>query len=107
MSKNQGQAPAGLSLVPATTLGRGGLGPIEWRSYLLQPGLSLASPEAKLNVLLFAPAVFFGVLASRGLMATLMAAMVFSVLVELAQSLTGLGVCQTSDVVRNFSGAMV
>lgn len=100
-------AGTSLSVVPATTLARGTTGSLGWGQCALQPGLSFVSPEAKLNLLLFVPAVFFSVLATRRLVPVLLGASALSVLVEVVQSLTGLGVCQTSDVVRNVAGAIV
>lgn len=65
-----GLAGTSFALVPATTLARGDA-MIAWgRSCLIQPGLSLGTPEALLTV-------------------------------------TALGTCQTSDVVRNVAGATI
>lgn len=98
---------ASLALVPATTLARGDV-LIEWgRSCGTQPGLSLASPEAVLNALLFAPAGFFGVLALRRATPIILSALVCSAAVEAIQLVTALGTCQTADVVRNVTGALV
>ena len=74
------------------------------RGCLLQPGLSLHSPEEQLNFLLFAPACFFGVLALRRYVPVLALAVLVSGLVETVQSVTGVGTCQTSDIVRNVGG---
>ena len=102
-----GLAGASLALVPATTLARGDA-LIAWRrSCLIQPGLSLGTPEALLNALLFAPAAFFAVLALRREAPVVLAVLASSAVVEAVQSVTALGTCQTSDVVRNVAGAMV
>ena len=102
-----GMCGASLALVPATTLARGDA-LIEWgRSCGTQPGLSLDSSEAVLNALLFAPAVFFGVLALRRATPIVVSALVFSAAIEAIQLVTALGTCQTADVVRNVAGAVV
>ena len=96
----------GIGLVLGVTLGRspGGL-LVRWgRGCLVQPGLSLRSGEEVLNFLLFAPACFFAVLALRRYLPVLALALLGSGLIEAVQSLTGVGTCQTSDVVRNVSG---
>lgn len=97
----------GAALVVGATLGRGGVAMSWRRDCLLQPGLSLTGAEAKLNVALFVPAVFFGVLAWRRVVVTLVVAVGASVLIEQVQRVTSLGVCQTSDVVQNVAGALV
>ena len=102
-----GLAGASLALVPATTLARGDA-LIAWgRSCLIQPGLSLGTSEALLNVLLFAPAAFFAMLAVRRAAPVVLAALASSAAVEAVQSVTALGTCQTSDVVRNVAGATI
>ena len=101
-----GLAGVGLALVPATTLARGEAA-LAWRSCIVQPGLSSGSPEAVLNALLFVPAAFFAVLALRRAAPVVLAALVCSAGVELIQTVTSLGACQTADVVRNVSGAVV
>lgn len=96
----------GTALILAVTLGRyeNGIG-VGWQGgCLLQPGLSLRSPEEQLNFLLFAPACFFGVLALRRYAPVLALAVLVSGLVETVQSVTGVGTCQTSDIVRNVGG---
>ena len=101
-----GVAGASLALVPATTLARGDA-MIAWgRSCLIQPGLSLETPESLLNALLFAPAAFFAMLAVRRATPVVLAALVSSAAVEAVQSVTALGTCQTADVVRNVAGAI-
>lgn len=101
-----GVAGAGLALVPATTLARGDA-LIGWgRWCVIEPGLSLATPEAMLNALLFAPAAFFAVLAVRRTAPVVLSVLACSVAVEAVQSVTALGTCQTADVVRNVTGAM-
>lgn len=98
---------ASLAFVPATTLARGDV-LIEWgRSCGTEPGLSLASPEAVLNALLFAPAAFFGVLAVGRALPIVVSALGCSVAIEAIQLVTALGTCQTADVVRNVTGAVV
>jgi hypothetical protein len=98
---------ASLALVPATTLVRGDV-LIGWgRTCGMQPALSLASPEGVLNLLLLAPAAFFGVLALRRAAPVLVAALACSVAIEVIQLVTALGTCQTADVVRNVAGAVV
>lgn len=102
-----GLAAASFALVPATTLARGDA-QITWgHSCLIQPGLSLNTPEAKLNALLFAPAAFFAMLAIRRAAPVVLGALASSAGVEVLQSVTALGTCQSSDVVRNVAGAMV
>ncbi|MEZ5094972.1 MAG: VanZ family protein [Nocardioides sp.] len=102
-----GLAGASFALVPATTLARRDA-VLGWgRSCLVQPGLSLATPEERLNALLFVPAAFFAMLAIRRAAAIVLAALVSAVFIEAAQLVTGLGTCQTSDVVRNVAGATV
>jgi glycopeptide antibiotics resistance protein len=98
---------ASLALVPATTLARGDAVLAWGRSCGIEPGWSLASPEAMLNAVLFAPAVFFGVLAVRRAVPILVSALLCSVAVEAIQLVTALGTCQTGDVVRNVMGAAV
>ncbi len=102
-----GLSGAGCALVPATTLARGDALLAWGRSCLIQPGLSLGTPEAKLNALLFAPAAFFAMLAVRRAAPVVLAALAGSAAVEAVQSVTALGTCQTSDVVRNVAGATV
>jgi hypothetical protein len=102
-----GVAGASLALVPATTLARGDT-LIAWgRSCVMQPGLSLGTPEAALNALLFAPAAFFAVLAVRRAVGVVLSVLACSAAVEVIQSVTALGTCQTADVVRNVAGATV
>lgn len=103
-----GLAGLGTALVLATTLGRYAYGvsvDLGGMYCLVQPGLSMDTPEAKLNGLLFAPACFFAVLALRRVLVVFASAAALSVLVEATQSATRLGTCQTSDVVRNLIGA--
>nr|WP_246298974.1 VanZ family protein [Nocardioides panaciterrulae] len=96
----------GTALVVATTLGRyDSHSSWSWQVHcLVQPGLGTGSAEARLNLLLFAPACFFGVLALRRYLPVLGAAVLLSATVEVVQSMTGMGICQTSDVVRNVAG---
>lgn len=101
-----GLAGAGLALVPATTLARGDALISLGRSCLIQPGLSLGTPEALLNAFLFAPAAFFAMLALRRAAPVATAALACSATVEAVQSVTALGTCQTSDIVRNVAGAL-
>lgn len=102
-----GLGGASLALVPATTLVRGDV-LIDWgRSCGMQPALSLASPEAVLNALLLAPAAFFGVLALGRATPILAAALACSAAIEVVQLVTALGTCQTGDVLRNVTGAVV
>lgn len=102
-----GLAGASYALVPATTLARGDA-LIAWgRSCVIQPGLSLGTPEALLNAFLFAPAAFFAVLAVRRAAPVVLVVLASSAAVEAVQSVTALGTCQTADVVRNVAGAMV
>ncbi|MEX0427101.1 VanZ family protein [Nocardioides sp. DS6] len=99
-------AGAGTALVLATTLARSG-GPLELgRGCLLSPGLSLASPEARLNVLLFVPLALFATLASGRWWAVVLACVALSAGIEAVQSVAGTGVCQSSDVLRNGLGAL-
>lgn len=102
-----GLAGASLALVPATTLARSDA-LIAWgRSCVIQPSLSVGTPEALLNALLFAPAAFFAVLAVRRTAPVVLAVLASSAAIEAVQSVTGLGTCQTADVVRNVAGAML
>lgn len=103
-----GVAGLGAALVVAATLGRYEDGAVlhGWDLHCLaKPGLSLDTPEAKLNLLLFGPACFFAVLALRRLVIVLVLATALSVLLEAVQGATGVGTCETSDVVRNVAGA--
>ena len=103
-----GLAGLGAALVVAATLGRyeGGVILRGWHLHCLaKPGLSLHTPEAKLNVVLFGPACFFAVLALRRLVIVCLLATVLSVCLEAVQGATGLGTCEASDVVRNVAGA--
>jgi hypothetical protein len=101
-----GLCGASFALVPATTLARSDA-LIEWgRSCGTEPNLSLASPEAQLNAILFAPAVFTGVLALRRAAPVVVSALVSSVAIETIQAVTLLGTCQAADVVRNVTGAV-
>jgi glycopeptide antibiotics resistance protein len=59
-----------------------------------------------LNAFLFVPAAFFAMLAVRRAAPVVLAALASSFAVEAVQSVTALGTCQTSDVVRNVAGAM-
>ena len=99
----------GTALIIAVTLGRYDNGIlVRWhRGCLLQPGLSLHSPEEQLNFMLFAPACFFGVLALRRYLPVLAVALLTSALVEAVQSVTGVGTCQASDIVRNVGGGAI
>jgi hypothetical protein len=101
-----GLAGASFALVPATTLARGDAMMAWGRSCLSQPGLSLQTPEALLNAILFAPAAFFAMFAVRRATPLVVTALASSAAVEAVQSSTAMGTCQTSDVVRNVAGAM-
>lgn len=98
-------AGGAFALVPATTLGRRGIDLALDRPCLLEPGWSLETPDSVLNFALFMPFAFFAVLASHRPLRVLGFVLVVSTLVETTQLITGLGVCQTSDVVRNTAGA--
>lgn len=105
-----GLAGLGTALVVAATLGRyeGGVLLHGWDLHCLaKPGLSLHTPEAKLNVVLFGPACFFAVLALRRLVIVCVLAAALSVVLEAVQGVTAMGTCETSDVVRNVAGAAV
>ncbi|OLF16206.1 VanZ family protein [Actinophytocola xanthii] len=104
-------AGVGLGVVLGVTLSRR-------RSYFASPegfdepvclltGFSVAGGSEVLNVLLFVPPVFFAVLATRRPAPVLGAAVVLSALIELAQTVTGRGVCETQDVLNNAVGALV
>ena len=99
-------AALGVALVVAATLGRyDSYSFWRWQVHcLVQPGLGTGSAEARLNLVLFAPACFFGVLALRRYLPVLGSAVLLSGAVEAVQSMTGMGVCQTSDLVRNVAG---
>ena len=101
-----GVSGAGLALVPATTLARGDAS-FGWGRCLMDPALSLRTPEALLNALLFAPAAFFAVLAVRRAAPVVWSVIACSVAVEVIQSVTGVGTCQAADMVRNVAGATV
>ena len=102
-------AAASTALVLAVTIGRYDSGYlVRWgRECLVQPGLGAQTPEEWLNLVLFVPASFFAVLATRRLWLTLLGALLLSVVVEAAQSVLGNGTCQTADVVRNVTGAVL
>ena len=101
-----GLAGLGAALVVAVTLGRYDYGVLmSWgRGCLLQPGLSLRTPEEQLNFLLFWPACFFATLAWRRPLPVLGLTVALSAVVEAVQSVTGIGTCQTADLVRNVGG---
>ncbi len=105
-----GLAGLGAALVVAATLGRysDGVTLLGWDLHCLtRPGLSLRTPEARLNVVLFGPACFFAVIALRRLVIVCVLAAGLSVCLEVVQGVTGMGTCETSDVVRNVGGAGV
>lgn len=66
-----------------------------------------AAPEGVLNLVLLAPTAIGLVVASRNypLSATLVVAVAIGI--ELGQSVTGLGVCQRGDMVRNGLGGLI
>lgn len=101
-----GLAGLGAALVIAVTIGRYDNGfMVTWgRGCLLQPGLSLTSPEEQLNVVLFGPVCFFATIAWRRPLPVLALTVALSAFVEAVQSATGIGTCQTSDIVRNVGG---
>lgn len=66
---------------------------------------SISSPEALLNSYLFVPAAFFGVLAVQRLVPVVVSVAICSSLIEAIQLVTGLGTCETNDIVRNTAGA--
>ncbi|MCW2759762.1 MAG: hypothetical protein JWO46_3508 [Nocardioidaceae bacterium] len=102
-------AGIGLALVLATTLARWSpelvlsLG----RRCLTDSGGSLDSPEAWLNLVLFGPVAFFGVLAVRRLLAVGVGLAALSAAIEAVQLVTGAGICQTADLQRNVAGIVV
>lgn len=70
-------------------------------------GLSLQGANEVLNVLLFMPAVVFGVLAVRRVWPVLVSAVALSAVIELVQPITGRGICETQDFLNNTLGAAV
>ena len=70
-------------------------------------GFSLNGSNELLNVLLFMPLAFFAVLATRRALPVAVLAVGLSVLIELVQSLTNRGVCETQDLLNNTVGVVV
>jgi glycopeptide antibiotics resistance protein len=60
-----------------------------------------------LNVLAFMPFAFFAVLATRRPLVVLAVSVVMSAVIELVQTLTGQGACETQDFFNNSLGAVV
>lgn len=101
-----GGAACWLSIVLSLTVLRGGY---VWdaggfrRCVATQP-LPL-SPDGVINLLLLAPAATLGLLAVGRAVRVIACLVVVSIVVEAAQAMTSVGVCDTSDVVLNASGA--
>ena len=70
-------------------------------------GFSMVGGSELMNVLLFMPLAFFAVLATRRPLPVAVAAVGLSVLIELVQSWTERGVCETRDLLNNSVGAVV
>lgn len=97
-----------LALVPATTLASTDRSlDVDWeRSCYFDPGATLISAEALLNIALFAPAAFFAVLAVQRLKPVVIGTLVGSLAIEVIQLASGLGRCEGADVLRNTLGAV-
>ncbi|ACU37131.1 VanZ family protein [Actinosynnema mirum] len=70
-------------------------------------GFSFDLGNEMLNVLLFAPAAFFAVLATGAAWQVLGAAIGLSAVIELVQPLTERGICETQDLLNNSLGAAI
>ncbi|ATE54672.1 VanZ family protein [Actinosynnema pretiosum] len=70
-------------------------------------GVSFDLGNEMLNVLLFAPAAFFAVLATGAAWPVLGAAIGLSAVIELVQPLTERGICETQDLLNNSLGAAI
>lgn len=102
-------AALSLALFPALTLARRGVDlkrhpgcQLVWRG-----GVEPASAEQLLNLLLLVPAGFFCAWALRRAWPVAVGALVLSVGAESTQAVLGIGLCQTTDVLRNVVGAVV
>jgi hypothetical protein len=70
-------------------------------------GFSVDGGNELLNVLLFVPLVFFAAFATRRPVSVLGAGVGLSALIELVQTMTARGVCETQDLLNNAVGALV
>lgn len=70
-------------------------------------GASFSTPQELLNVLLFMPFAFCAVLGTGRPVGVLLGSVGISLLVEIAQSVSQLGICTSGDLLHNASGAAV
>jgi hypothetical protein len=75
--------------------------------FCLMNGFSVNGGFEFLNVLAFMPFAFFAVLATRRPLVVLAVSVVMSAVIELVQTLTGQGACETQDFFNNSLGAVV
>ncbi|EWC58082.1 hypothetical protein UO65_6638 [Actinokineospora spheciospongiae] len=72
--------------------------------FCILDGVSLTGGYELLNVLLFMPFAFFAVIATHRPLSVSVVSVVSSAGIELAQTLTGQGVCETQDFLHNAIG---
>jgi glycopeptide antibiotics resistance protein len=75
--------------------------------FCLMSGFSINGGFEFLNVLVFMPFEFFAVLATRRPFVVLAVCVVMSAVIELVQTLTGQGACETQDFLNSSLGAVV
>ncbi|WP_168200593.1 VanZ family protein [Allokutzneria sp. NRRL B-24872] len=68
---------------------------------------SLTGSWARLNFVMLMPFAFFGVLAVRRFLPVALACVGIAVGIELFQGLTGLGACETQDMINNALGGVL
>ncbi|MFC6154504.1 hypothetical protein [Nocardioides yefusunii] len=71
------------------------------------PGIAPGTAEETLNLVLYSPAAFFAVLATRRLLATTTVFLVLVVAVECLQKWIDVGTCEVGDMSRNGVGALL
>lgn len=76
-------------------------------SACIQDSFSLAGDMQVLNFAMLMPVAFFGTLATKRPLATLLSCAVLSGGIELIQATTSVGVCQKQDFLNNSVGALL
>jgi hypothetical protein len=78
-----------------------------WTSCRRNPGLSVRTGQDVLNVVMLMPFAFAATLATRRWWLAIGLAVVASLVIEIAQSLLGSGICEVGDLSRNTAGALL
>ncbi|WP_165401284.1 VanZ family protein [Herbihabitans rhizosphaerae] len=103
-------AAFGLALALSVSLGRFGVNPDHPR--IQEAGcrtnsFALQGDAQRLNFAMLVPFSFFGALATRRSWPVLSVSALLSLTIEITQNLTGVGVCETQDVLHNSVGAVL